>query len=100
MKNTKSIGENLMLSFRLKERFEESVQLAKTIYQFLKDFNLEKNEMEWLVTNWCKIKRDLFKVKSSDYLKTTIVDLIGLSDCSDLSIYYLLEEIRIYYFFK
>ena len=98
LKNMRSIGENLLLSLRLKEKFDESKEIVKKVYQFLKEFKLERDEMEWVVTNWCKIKRDLWKSKSDQYLKLTIVDLLEIK--SDLAFYYLFEEIRIYHFFK
>ena len=79
--------------------------MIKEIFTFLEEFNQDEIEMEWIVTSWCKIKRDIWKTskKNNDYeqkLKSvTILDYLGVKK-SELKYLYLLEEIRIYNCFK
>ena len=79
--------------------------MIKEIFTFLEEFNQDEIEMEWIVTSWCKIKRDIWKTskKNNDYeqkLKSvTILDYLGVKK-SELNYLYLLEEIRIYNCFK
>lgn len=86
------------MSLRLKEKFEDAFSTLKMIYDFLSNYNLEYNEIEWVVTIWCKIKRDLWKAKLKTYQKITIADYLNIK--SELIDKYLLEEVRIYNCFK
>jgi len=102
----------MLLSLRLKEKFAETQEIIKEIFEFLQEFRLEQTEMEWLVTSWCKIKRDMWKIfkksmenkdneeKVKPTVKSlTIVDHLGMKN-NELKFLYLLEEIRIYNCFK
>jgi hypothetical protein len=106
----------MLLSLRLKEKFVETQEIIKEIFEFLQEFRLEQTEMEWLVTSWCKIKRDMWKIfqkntenKENSVEETmkvkpiaksfTIVDHLEMKK-SELKYLYLLEEIRIYNCFK
>jgi hypothetical protein len=86
------------LSYRLKEKFNEAFLTIKIVFDFLVDFNLELDELEWVTTLWCKVKRDLWKAKSTEYQKITIAHYMNMK--SDIVDKYLLEEIRIYNSFK
>jgi hypothetical protein len=88
----------LLLSYRLKEKFEDAFESTKAIYDFLVDFELEINEIEWVVTVWCKIKRDLWKAKSKEHQQITIADYLNIKP--KFADKFLLEEIRIYNSFK
>ncbi len=92
------VCENLLLSYRLKEMFEEALNTFKIAYNFLSKLDLDLVVLEWVVTNWCKIKRDLWKAKSNIYQKTTIADFLNIK--KDHVDKYLLQEIRIYNYFK
>jgi len=50
--------------------------------------------MEWLVTNWCKIKRDLWKAKLTVHQETTIADYLNIRE--SLIDKFLIQEIRTY----
>lgn len=97
-KSFRSISDNLLLSYRLKDKFEDAFDAVKSIYEFLCSFNIEFNELEWLVTTWCKIKRDLWKAKNKSYQKITIASHLNIKN--DSVDKFLLEEIRIYSGFK
>lgn len=98
LKQFHNVCENLLLSYRLKEQFEEALNTIKITYTFLAKFDLALMELEWVVTNWCKIKRDLWKAKSTIYQKTTIADYLSIR--KDYVDKFLLQEIRIYNYFK
>lgn len=98
LKHFHSVCENLLLSCRLKNKFKEALETLRIAYDFISMFNLDDIEMEWLVTNSCKIKRDLWKVKSKEYQEMTIVDLLDIKE--ELVDKYLLQEIRVYNTFK
>lgn len=102
-KNFRSINENLILSLRLEEKFSEALEEIKKVFEFSQEFELE-NEIDWIVTNWCKIKRDMWKSKKISYTesqkKQTIVDYLGIPNNSPISLLFLFEEIRSYYNFK
>lgn len=98
LKSFRNICENLLLSYRLKEKFEDAFESTKAIYDFLVDFELEINEIEWIVTVWCKIKRDLWKAKSKEHQQITIADYLNIKP--KFADKFLLEEIRIYNSFK
>jgi hypothetical protein len=59
-------------------------------------------DIEWLVTIWCKIKRDMAKSKLSEYDKTlkklTVVDFLEIKN--EFKYQFLLEEIRAYHLFE
>ena len=57
------ICENLLLCYRMTKKFDEALDTLRTAHSFIAEFDLDTVELEWLVTNWCKIKRDLWKVK-------------------------------------
>jgi hypothetical protein len=110
IKNFNNIAENLLLSMRLKERFDEAFEMIKQIYEFMSDLELCTLELEWMVTSWCKIKRDMWKLRQkalsgshldllpNRYTKLTIVDYLNIDgkQAGD----YLLEETRVYCSFK
>ena len=90
--------ENLLLSYRLKEKFVEALDTIKEAFEFLALFNLDMPELEWLVINWCKIKRDLWKAKKLDYQHITIADHLQIREA--VVDKFLLQEIRNYTYFK
>jgi predicted transcriptional regulator len=101
----------MLLSLRLKEKFSETQEIIKEIFVFLQEFNLEQVEMEWLVTSWCKIKRDIWKLSkknsenkenAEEKIKPKSLTLVNYLDMknNELKFLYLLEEIRIYNCFK
>lgn len=100
-KNFRNTSENLLLSLRLKEKYSEAQEIVKKIYKFFTDVQLDMIDIEWLVTIWCKIKRDMSKSKLSEYDKTikklTVVDFLGIKN--EFKYQFLLEEIRIYHNF-
>ena len=103
----------MLLSLRLKEKFTETQEIIKEIFEFLQEFNLEQVEMEWFITSWCKIKRDMWKIykknnetkenvedkKKVVYKSYTIVEHLEMKK-NELKFLYLFEEIRIYNCFK
>ena len=93
----------MLLSLRLKEKFTETQEIIKEIFDFLDEYNLEETEMEWIVTCWCKIKRDMWKIskKETEYKpkRLTIADYLNIQ-IINLKYLYLLEEIRIYNCFR
>ena len=98
LKHLHSVCENLLLSLRLKNKFKEALETLRIAYEFISMYDLDELEMDWLVTNCCKIKRDLWKVKSKEYKEMTIVDLLNIKE--DLVDKYLFQEIRLYNTFK
>jgi len=94
----------MLLSLRLKEKFDETQEMVKKIFDFLQEFNQEEVEMEWIVTSWCRIKRDMWKTskKNNDYDKlrnVTVLDYLDVKK-SEIKYFYLLEEMRIYNSFE
>lgn len=98
LKTFHNVCENLLLSYRLKEKFDEALDTIKMTYDFLAKYDLDLAELEWLVTNWCKIKRDLWKAKSTVHQKTTIADYLEIKN--GLVDKFLMQEIRMYNSFK
>ena len=92
------ICENLLLCYRMKKKFDEALDTLKTAHSFIAEFDLDTVELEWLVTNWCKIKRDLWKAKSTVHQETTIADHLDLKE--SLIDKFLIQEIRTYNSFK
>ncbi len=88
----------MLLSYRLKEQFEDALEVIKQAFEFITLFKLESVELEWLVTNWCKIKRDLWKIKIKSYQNITIADYLKIPDTFIEN--YLLQEIRTFNYFK
>jgi len=86
------------LSYRLNEKFNEAFLTIKIVFEFLFDSNLELDELEWITTLWCKIKRDLWKNNSTKYHEITIASY--MNEKSDYTSTFLLEEIRMYKIFK
>ena len=101
-KNFRNTSENLLLSLRLKEKYSEAKEIVKKIYKFFTDVKLDMIDIEWLVTIWCKIKRDMAKSKLSEYDKTlkklTVVDFLEIKN--EFKYQFLLEEIRAYHLFE
>lgn len=103
----------MLLSLRLKEKFTETQEIIKEIFEFLQEFHLEQVEMEWFITSWCKIKRDMWKIYKKNnetkengedknkavYKGYTIVEHLEMKK-NELKFLYLFEEIRIYNCFK
>jgi len=54
-----------------------ALETLKTAHEFLARLNMDNVEMEWLVTNWCKIKRNLWKAV---HQKTTIADYVNIRE--------------------
>ncbi len=98
LKQFHHVCENLLLSYRMKEKFDEALDTLRTAHSFLARFDLDTVELEWLVTNWCKIKRDLWKAKSTVHQKTTVADYLDLKE--SLVDKFLIQEIRTYNSFK
>jgi hypothetical protein len=100
LKTYHSVCENLLLSLRSEECFAQAKDCLLKVHKLIKSFELEHEaaEIEWLVVNWCKIKRDMWKSKKYDYTledkKTTFVDHCGVS--AELVFQYLLEELKYY----
>ena len=99
MKNARCVCDNLLLTLRLKERLDDSLLIIRKLYDFLDKHGLQRVEMEWLITNWCKVKRDAWKAKISTYQALTIVDYLRIGG-GELALAYLLEEVRTYNYFK
>lgn len=101
-KNFRNISENLLLSLRFEEKFDESKEVIKKIYEFMNEYHLDKIELEWLTTNWCKIKRDLWKSKKRPYTdedkKLTIVDYLNIQP--EHQFVYLFEELKTFYYLR
>ncbi|CAF0715451.1 unnamed protein product [Brachionus calyciflorus] len=104
MKNFRSVFENLLLSLRLEEKYPHALEQIKVIYTFLNENNNIENEIEWLMANWCKIKRDMWRSKKVPYTdsqkKQTIADYLEMPKRSEVAVKLLFEEIRNYYGFK
>ena len=87
------------MSYRFNNKFEEAKTVLKQVFDFLVLFELECLDMEWVVTNWCKIKRDMKKSKSALYTddtkKMSIVDFLPIKP--NLSHKFLIEEKNNYY---
>jgi hypothetical protein len=92
--------ENLLLSLRTEENYDVAKMQLLKIFKFFKNNEQEQEteEIEWIVTNWCKIKRDMWKSKAYNYTKEdkqmTIVDLCNVSP--HLVFQYLFEELKYY----
>ncbi len=100
MKTYHNACENLLLSLRTEEKYPAAKQQLLKIFKFFKNYEQEQetDKIEWIVTNWCKIKRDMWKSKTYNYTaddkKMTIVDLCDVSP--HLVFHYLFEELKYY----
>jgi hypothetical protein len=94
----------LLLSLRFEDKFECSKELLKKIQQLLAEYNLDGVELEWLATNWCKIKRDMWKSKKITYTdadkRATMVDYFEVKATDSAQFNYLFEELKTYYYLK
>ena len=98
MRTFHSVCDNLFLILRLKDRFDEAFDVVRHVYAFIREHELERQELEWLVTNWCKIKRDLWKSQKRTHEKVSIVDYLDISPGN--TFLYLIEELHTYNSFK
>ena len=98
LKQFHNVCENLLLSYRMKEKFDDAFNTLRTAHEFLVRFDFDAVELEWLITNWCKIKRDLWKAKSTVHQKTTVIDYLDIRE--SLIDKFLFQEIRTYNYFK
>jgi hypothetical protein len=112
-KTYRNTCDNLMLGLRTQENFEKAREVVHNIFLFLKSIKAERDTslMEWLVMNFCKIKRDIFKSEKYAHKeqdrKITIVDCvpitikseeksIDLEEEASLAFAYLFEELKYY----
>ena len=105
LKTYHSAYENLLLSLRIKQSYADAQAHLREVYTFLRETGQEHEpaEVEWLVTNWCKIKRDMTKSKTYTYSaadkKLSIADYLSLAT-PELAYHYLYEEIKFYTMLK
>ena len=105
-KNLQYTTDNLLLSLRMAEMYVEAVEILNELNKFLKKFNLDTKYMELILLNWCKIKRDASKLKSTltkktyeENLKYKTINKLLKTMNPDYSIDYLFEELRILKYF-
>jgi hypothetical protein len=74
----------LLLSQRLNEKYVESQEIIKNIFLLLEDIAQDECEMEWLVTLWCKIKRDICKSNSKKPTEAKPLSDMTIADLLDI----------------
>jgi hypothetical protein len=83
LKNLFYVAENLLLSYRHRDKYVEASESLRQLYLLLKQLNIDLKHCELIVLNWCKLKRDLAKASQLDCEKDNELKRLKFSSITE-----------------
>lgn len=93
LKNLFYVAENLLLSYRHRDKYVEASESLRELYVLLKELNIDLKNCELIVLNWCKLKRDIAKTNSLHIEKNEELKKLKYTSMTD---YYNLDKDRVF----
>lgn len=97
-RNLRSIINHFCSYLLAEEKIEQVQNVLKKAYEFLDRLGLENTEIDLLVVNWCKLKRNLAQQKNNNIKRTTIIDFLPIP--SSCAFQFLFKELSTYRSFR